>query len=137
MSKFRALKSKSAEIIISEVNLDITKWNTENQFQPFLSLSPDNCISGGKVLSRSRRKLRNRAGDTLRLRPSLAQSKSAPSAKYGRLKARLGAPKGIVARSYHSFPPAMPGYALSRSVISWAVLGNLVEVAFPKIYDAH
>ena len=42
----------------------MTKWNTEKQFGAFLGLSPDNRISGGKVLSRSTRQVYNRAADT-------------------------------------------------------------------------
>ena len=102
LTKIPGIKEQAAQIIISEVGLDMTKWNTEKQFSAFLGLSPDNRISGGKVLSRSTRKVYNRAADTLRLSAqSLTHSKSALGAKYRRLKARLGAPKAIVAMAHH------------------------------------
>ena len=71
------IKEQSAQIIISEVGLDMTKWNTEKQFCSFLGLCPNNSISGGKVLRRATRKVYNRAADTLRLcAQSLTHSKS-------------------------------------------------------------
>ena len=55
---------------------------------------PEHSVSGGKIL--------HRATDTLRLcAQSLTYSKSALGAKYRRLKARLGAPKAIVAMARH------------------------------------
>ena len=102
LTKIPGIKEQAAQIIISEVGLDMSQWNTEKQFSAFLGLSPDNRISGGKVLRRSTRKVYNRAADTLRLcAQSLTHSKSALGAKYRRLKARLGAPKAIVAMAHH------------------------------------
>ena len=102
LTKIPGIKEQAAQIIISEVGLDMTKWNTEKQFSSFLGLSPDNRISGGKVLRRSTRKVYNRAADSLRLcAQSLSHSKSALGAKYRRLKARLGAPKAVVAMAHH------------------------------------
>src|SRR6202035_4903205 len=90
------IKEQSAQIIISEVGLDMTKWNTEKQFSSFLGLCPNNSISGGKVLRRATRKVYNRAADSLRLcAQSLTHSKSALGAKYRRLRARLAAPKAL------------------------------------------
>ena len=53
-------------------------------------------------MRRSTRKVYNRVADTLRLcAQSLTHSKSALGAKYRRLRARLGAPKAIVAMAHH------------------------------------
>src|ERR1700758_5015450 len=102
LSEIPGIKEQAAQVIISEVGLDMTKWNTEKQFSSFLGLSPDNSISGGKVLRRATRKVYNRAADTLRLcAQSLTHSKSALGAKYRRLRVRLGAPKAIVAMAHH------------------------------------
>ena len=51
------IKEQAAQIIISEVGLDMTRWNIEKQFASFLGLCPNNSIIGGKVLRRSTRKL--------------------------------------------------------------------------------
>ena len=102
LTKIPGIKEQSAQIIISEVGLDMINWNTEKQFCSFLGLCPNNSISGGKVLHRATRKVYNRAADTLRLcAQSLTYSKSALGAKYRRLKAKLGAPKAIVAMAHH------------------------------------
>src|SRR6476620_2523485 len=102
LTKIPGIKEQSAQIIISEVGLNMTQWKTEKQFCSFLGLCPDNSISGGKVLHRATRKVYNRAADTLRLcAQSLTHSKSALGAKYRRLRARLGAPKAIVAMAHH------------------------------------
>jgi transposase len=102
LTKIPSIKEKAAQIIISEVGLDMTRWNTEKQFSSFLGLCPNNSISGGKILRRSTRKVYNRAADALRLcAQSLTNSKTALGAKYRRLKGRLGAPKAIVAMAHH------------------------------------
>ena len=102
LTKIPGIKEQAAQIIISEVGLDMTRWNTEKQFTSFLGLCPNNSISGGKVLRRSTRKVYNRAADALRLcSQSLTHSKTALGAKYRRLKGRLGAPKAIVAMAHH------------------------------------
>jgi len=102
LTKIPGIKEQSAQIIISEVGLDMANWNTEKQFCSFLGLCPNNSISGGKVLRRATSKVYNRAADTLRLcAQSLTHSKTALGAKYRRLKARLRAPKAIVAMAHH------------------------------------
>jgi len=102
LTKIPGIKEQSAQIIISEVGLDMSPWNTEKQFSSFLGLCPNNLITGGKILRRATRKVYNRAADTLRLcAQSLTHSKSALGAKYRRLRARLGAPKAIVAMAHH------------------------------------
>jgi len=102
LTKIPGIKEQSAQIIISEVGLDMGRWNTEKQFSSFLGLCPNNLITGGKILRRATRKVYNRAADTLRLcAQSLTHSKSALGAKYRRLRARLGAPKAIVAMAHH------------------------------------
>jgi len=102
LTKIPGIKEQGAQIIISEVGLDMSRWNTEKQFSSFLGLCPNNLITGGKILRRATRKVYNRAADTLRLcAQSLTHSKSALGAKYRRLRARLGAPKAIVAMAHH------------------------------------
>jgi len=102
LTKIPGIKEQTAQIIISEVGLDMSPWNTEKQFSSFLGLCPNNLITGGKIIRRSTRKVYNRAADALRLcAQSLTHSKSALGAKYRRLRARLGAPKAIVAMAHH------------------------------------
>src|SRR5262252_9176310 len=44
LTKIPGIKEQAAQIIISEVGLDMSKWNTEKQFSSFLGLCPNNLI---------------------------------------------------------------------------------------------
>lgn len=92
----------AAQIILSEVGTDMSRWPTEKHFASWLGLCPDHRISGGKILGRSTRPVVSRARNALRLSAyTLAHSKSWLGAKYRRLRAKLGAPKAIVAMAHH------------------------------------
>jgi len=91
----------TVQTVISEVGVDMSPWKTEHHFSSWLGLSPDNRISGGKVLKRGTRKVVNRAATALRLAAwSLLRSQSALGANFRRLRARLGAPKAITAMAH-------------------------------------
>src|SRR6516162_6870735 len=62
LTKIPGIKEQSAQIIISEVGLDMGPWSTEKQFSSILGLCPNNLITGGKILRRNSRKVYNRAG---------------------------------------------------------------------------
>jgi len=90
-----------AQTIISEVGLDMSRWNTEAQFASWLGLCPDNRISGDKVLSKGTRHVVNRAATALRIAATtLLRSRSYLGAQYRRLRSRLGAPKAITAMAH-------------------------------------
>jgi transposase len=92
----------AAQVILSEVGCDMSRWPTEKHFASWLGLCPDHRISGGKVLGRSTRPVVSRARNVLRLCAyTLTHSQSWLGAKYRRLKAKLGAPKAIVAMAHH------------------------------------
>jgi len=77
------------------------RWKTEKQFASWLSLSPDNKISGGKVLNTKTKPSASRAAAALRMAAfTLTNSKSALGAFYRRQRARLGAPKAITATAH-------------------------------------
>jgi transposase len=90
-----------AQTVISEVGLDMSRWNTEAHFASWLGLCPDNRISGDKVLSKGTRHVVNRAATALRMAATtLLRSQSYLGAQYRRLRARLGAPKAITAMAH-------------------------------------
>ena len=92
----------AAQVILSEVGTDMSYWPTEKHFASWLGLCPDHRISGGKILGRSTRHVVSRARNALRLCAyTLTNSKSWLGAKYRRLRAKLGAPKAIVAMAHH------------------------------------
>jgi transposase len=53
--------------LFSEVGRDMSTWPSAAHFISWLALCPDNDISGGKVLWRGARKVKNRAGHLFRL----------------------------------------------------------------------
>ena len=84
----------TAQTLIAEVGPDMGRFDTEAHFVSFLTLSPNNKISGGKVVGREKRKTKNRAGVALRLAAgTLLESETYLGAQYRRLRTKLGAPK--------------------------------------------
>ena len=92
---FTALK------VISEIGTDMTKWPSAKHFASWLGLSPNNRITGGKVISSKTKPSANRAAAALRLAANaLHRSDSALGAFLRRKKAHLGAPKAITATAH-------------------------------------
>jgi transposase len=92
----------AAQVILSEVGTDMSRWPTEKHFASWLGLCPDHRVSGGKVLGRRTRPVVSRARNALRMSAyTLTNGKSWLGAKYRRLKSKLGAPKAIVAMAHH------------------------------------
>ena len=92
---FTALK------VVSEVGTDMTKWRSAKHFASWLGLSPNNRITGGRVMSSKTKASANRAAAALRLAANaLHRSDSALGAFLRRKKAYLGAPKAITATAH-------------------------------------
>ena len=101
LTNVAGLDVQTVQTIISEVGVDMSRWNTEKQFASWLGLCPDNRISGGKVLKRGTRQVVNRAATALRVAAwSLIRSRSALGANFRRLRSKLGAPKAITAMAH-------------------------------------
>lgn len=84
--------------LISEIGLDMSRWSSPGHFASWLTLSPHNKISGGKLLASATQPSANRAAKTLRLAVmSFTRSDHALAAFYRRLAARIGKPKAITA----------------------------------------
>ena len=76
----------------------MAKWRNEKAFVSWLGLSPNNKISGQRVLSSRTRKVVNRAATTLRLAVMIVGKTDNPLGSfYRRKRAQLGAPKAITA----------------------------------------
>jgi transposase len=91
----------TAQVVISEIGLDMSRWPTEKHFSSWLGLCPDHRISGGKVLSRHTRHVLNPVADALRMAATTLQnSKTALGAFYRRMRARLGAASAITATAH-------------------------------------
>ncbi len=91
----------TAQVILSEIGTDMSRWSTEKRFTSWLGLCPDNRISGGKVLSRHTRHVINPVADALLVAASsLERSKSALGGYYRRMRAKLGGASAITATAH-------------------------------------
>ena len=112
----KGFNTNSLLAIISEVGLDMSKWQTVKHFTSWLGLSPNNKISGGKILHSGTKKTKSYASKAFRLcAQSLSKSHSYLGGFYRRLKSRLGAPKANVAT------------ARKLSIIFYTMLKNGIE----------
>jgi hypothetical protein len=101
LTRIDGINALTAQTVLAEIGPDLSRFPSEGQFVSLLGLSPDNRKSGGKILKRGTRKVKNRAATALRLAArSLLKSKSYLGAKYRRLRTRLGAPKAITAMAH-------------------------------------
>jgi transposase len=76
----------------------MSKWPTAKHFTSWLTLSPGNKISGGKVLSSKTRRSTSKSATTFRLAAvNVGKMDSALGAFYRRLAARVGKAKAVTA----------------------------------------
>ncbi|MFA6412218.1 MAG: IS110 family transposase [Syntrophales bacterium] len=84
--------------MIGECGDDMSKWATEKHFASWLSLSPGNKVSGGKILSSKTRRTKNRATTLLRIAAvNVGKTETALGAFYRRLAGRVGKAKAVTA----------------------------------------
>ena len=87
--------------LFSEVGRDMSRWPNAGHFVSWLALCPDNDISGGKLLWRGARKVKNRAGHLFRLAAYSLHHSLTPLGNYlRRMKAKLG-PKAATMATAH------------------------------------
>ena len=118
---FTALK------VVSEIGADMSKWRSAKHFASWLGLSPNNRITGGKVISSRTKPTANRAATALRLAANaLHRSDSALGAFLRRKKAQLGAPKAITATAHK----------LARTIYSMLRYGHEYVDAGAEYYES-
>ena len=101
LTRIDGVDAHTALKVVSEVGTDMTKWPTAKHFASWLGLSPNNRITGGRVMSSKTKASANRAAAALRLAANaLHRSGSALGAFLRRKKAHLGAPKAITATAH-------------------------------------
>ena len=80
----------TAMTVVGEAGWDMSKWPSEDHFVSWLRLSPDNRVSGDRIIGKGRLPTNNRLNVTLRMAAiSLRQSDSYLGAQFRRLKRRL------------------------------------------------
>jgi len=101
LTQIDGISESSALTILSEIGTDLSAWKTEKHFASWLTLCPNNRISGGRVLQRRTRKSSNRVHDVLCISAqTLFNSQSALGAFARRMRSRLGPQKAIVATAH-------------------------------------
>ena len=102
LTRIDGVDAYTALKVVSEVGTDMTKWESAKHFASWLGLSPNNRITGGRVMSSKTKPSANRAAAALRLAANaLHRSNSALGAFLRRKKAHLGAPKAIITATAH------------------------------------
>src|SRR5262249_36874407 len=98
LTQLEGISEMTALTVISEIGLDMTRWQSVKHFCSWLGLCPQLKKTGGKVQSSRTRPGLNRAAAALCLAASsLDRSHGALGAFLRRLKSRLGAPKAFTA----------------------------------------
>ena len=101
LTSLPGLDALTAQTVLSECGLDLSRFATEKHFSSWLGLCPNHQITGGKIRRRRTRKVRHRAAQALRLAAqSLHKSKTALGAYYRRMRGRLGPAKAITATAH-------------------------------------
>lgn len=87
--------------VLAETGTDMGAWPTEKHFSSWLALSPNNKVTGGKVISAKTTPSANQAAAAFRMSAyGLFNSPSALGAYLRRQRARLGVPKAITATAH-------------------------------------
>lgn len=90
LTSIEGINVMTAQTILSEVGVDLSRFASENHFVSWLGLTPSHDISGGKVIGRGRRKVQNRVAMSLRMAAStLRNSPSYLGARYRYLCRKL------------------------------------------------
>lgn len=101
LTRVDGFQSLSALKLISEIGLEMSRWPTVKHFTSWLSLCPNNKISGGKTLGSRTNPSANRAAAVFRMAAyGLANSRCALGAFYRRKRAHLGSAKAITATAH-------------------------------------
>jgi transposase len=98
LTQIDAIGPYSALRLLAEIGADMTRWPTEKHFTSWLTLAPQNKISGGRLLSSKTQPSANRAATILRMAAmNLGRTDTALGAFYRRLAYRVGKAKAITA----------------------------------------
>ena len=98
LTQIDAIGPYAALRLISEIGTDMTRWPTEKHFVSWLTLAPQNKITGGRIISSRTPRSANRAAAVLRMCVmSLMRSSTALGAFYRRVAYRTGKAKAVTA----------------------------------------
>ena len=102
LTQVPGIQSGTALVLVAELGPAFAdRFPTAKHFGSWLGLSPDNRITGGKIMSSATRDVKSRAATALRLAAQgLNKAQNYFGDLYRRWKARLGTPKAITAMAH-------------------------------------
>ena len=102
LTQVPGVQVNTALVLFCELGPDfVARFPTAKCFSSWLGLSPDNRITGGKILSTKTRNVKSRTADALRLAAqSLWRAKNYLGDCFRRYKARQGTPKAITTMAH-------------------------------------
>jgi len=87
--------------LYSELGRDMSRWRSADAFSSWLALCTDNDKTGGKVVWRGTRGVKNRAGHLFRMSANALHRSATPLGQFlRRMKAKLGPEAGITATAH-------------------------------------
>jgi len=91
LTQIDGIASYTALKLVAEIGTDMRRWPSEKHFTSWLTLAPNNKVSGGRLLSARTQPSANRAAAILRMAAmSLGRTQTALGAFYRRLAFRVG-----------------------------------------------
>jgi hypothetical protein len=115
LTAIEGIKANTALVILSEIGTDMSRWPSVKNFSSWLGLSPQDKISGGRVLSRRVRPGAQRAAVALRLAAnSLHSSQSAMGAFFPPYQGSPWHPQGHYRHSSQAGTPGLQNGACER-----------------------
>ena len=101
LTRIPGIDVTTAMTVLSEIGIDMSRFETVKHFTSWLGLCPGTKISGGKVLGAATKRSANRATQALKLAAAaLRSSQSALGAYYRRLCARMDKGKAVTAAAH-------------------------------------
>lgn len=98
LSQIDGLGPYNALRLVAEIGTDMTRWASADHFTSWLTLAPQNKISGGRLLSSRTAPSANRAAGILRMAAvAVGRTQTALGAFYRRLAYRVGKAKAVTA----------------------------------------
>jgi len=84
--------------LVAEIGTDMSRWPTHKHFTSWLTLAPNNKVSGARLISSRTQPSANKAAGLLRMSAMvLGRTSTALGAYYRRIAYRIGKPKAITA----------------------------------------
>jgi transposase len=123
LSAIDGLETASVLTILSETGTDMSPWSSAKQWAAWLTLAPNNRITGGKLISKKGVVIRpNRAAQAFRLAAqTLARAQCALGAFFRRIKSRYG------------WKAAIKATAHKLALVFYAMLKNQTEYRDPGV----